>query len=40
LYSWALRYDLKSIIDQSLFNPFLKNLLLDLIESKKEYSIL
>ena len=40
LYSWALRYDLKSIIDQSLFNLFLKNLLLDLIESKKEYSIL
>ena len=40
LYSWALRYDLKSIIDQSLFNPFPKNLLLDLIESKKEYSIL
>ena len=40
LYSWALRYDLKSIIDQSLFNPFPKTLLLDLIESKKEYSIL
>jgi uncharacterized protein YbgA (DUF1722 family) len=40
LYSWALRYDLKSITDQSLFNPFPKNLLLDLIESKKEYSIL
>ena len=40
LYSWALRYDLKSVIDQSLFNPFPKNLLLDLIESKKEYSIL
>ncbi len=40
LYSWALRYDLKSITDQSLFNPFPKSLLLDLIESKKEYSIL
>jgi uncharacterized protein YbbK (DUF523 family)/uncharacterized protein YbgA (DUF1722 family) len=40
LYSWALRYDLKSIIDQSIFNPFPKNLLLDLVESKKEYSIL
>ena len=40
LYSWALRYDLESITDQSLFNPFPKTLLLDLIESKKEYSIL
>jgi uncharacterized protein YbbK (DUF523 family)/uncharacterized protein YbgA (DUF1722 family) len=40
LYSWALRYNLKSIIDQSMFNPFPKNLLLDLVESKKEYSIL
>ena len=40
LYSWALRYDLKSIIDQSIFNPFPKNLLLDLVESKKEYSVL
>ena len=40
LYSWALRYDLKSIIDQSMFNPFPKNLLLDLVESKKEYSLL
>jgi len=40
LYSWALRYDLKNIIEQSLFNPFPKNLLLDLVESKKEYSIL
>jgi uncharacterized protein YbgA (DUF1722 family) len=40
LYSWALRYDLKIILDQSLFNPFPKNLLLDLVESKKEYSIL
>ena len=34
LYSWALRYNLKSIIDQSMFNPFPKNLLLDLVESK------
>ena len=40
LYSWALRYDLKIILEQSLFNPFPKNLLLDLIESKKEYSVL
>ena len=40
LYSWALRYDLKSIIDQSIFNPFPKNLLLDLVISKKEYSVL
>jgi len=40
LYSWALRYDLKSIIAQSLFNPFPKNLLLDLLISKKEYSVL
>ena len=40
LYSWALRYNLKSIIDQSMFNPFPKNLLLDLVESKKEYSLL
>ena len=40
LYSWALRYDLNSIIEQSMFNPFPKNLLLDLVESKKEYSIL
>ena len=40
LYSWTLRYNLKSIITQSLFNPFPKNLLLDLVESKKEYSIL
>jgi len=40
LYSWTLRYNLKSIVDQSLFNPFPKTLLLDLIESKKEYSIL
>ena len=40
LYSWALRYDLKIILDQSLFNPFPKNLLLDLVESKKEYSVL
>jgi len=34
-YSWALRCDLKSIIDQCIFNPFPKNLLLDLVESKK-----
>ena len=40
LYSWALRYNLNSIIDQSMFNPFPKNLLLDLVESKKEYSLL
>ena len=40
LYSWALRYDLKNIIEQSMFNPFPKNLLLDLVMSKKEYSIL
>ena len=40
LYSWALRYDLEIIIEQSLFNPFPKNLLLDLVESKKEYSLL
>ena len=40
LYSWALRYDLKIILEQSLFNPFPKNLLLDLVESKKEYSVL
>jgi len=40
LYSWALRYDLEIIIEQSLFNPFPKNLLLDLVESKKEYSVL
>ena len=40
LYSWALRYNLESIIDQSMFNPFPKNLLLDLVESKKEYSLL
>ena len=40
LYSWALRCNLKIIIEQSLFNPFPKNLLLDLVESKKEYSIL
>jgi len=40
LYSWALRYNLKSIIKQSLFNPFPKNLLLDLVGSKKEYSVL
>ncbi|MCH1548928.1 MAG: hypothetical protein L7R67_01815, partial [Nitrosopumilus sp.] len=40
LYSWALRYNLKSIIEQSMFNPFPKNLLLDLVESKKEYSLL
>jgi len=40
LYSWALRYDLKIILDQSLFNPFPKNLLLDLVESKKEFSVL
>ena len=40
LYSWALRYDLSSITDQSMFNPFPKSLLLDLVESKKEYSIL
>jgi hypothetical protein len=40
LYSWELRYNLKNIIEQLLFNPFLKNLLLDLVESKKEYSVL
>ena len=40
LYSWALRYNLKSIIKQSLFIPFPKNLLLDLVGSKKEYSVL
>ena len=40
LYSWALRYKLQSIIDQSMFNPFPKKLLLDLVESKKEFSIL
>ena len=40
LYSWALRCGLQSIIEQSLFNPFPKNLLLDLMESKKEYSVL
>jgi uncharacterized protein YbbK (DUF523 family)/uncharacterized protein YbgA (DUF1722 family) len=40
LYSWALRYDLKIILEQSLFDPFPKNLLLDLVESKKEYSVL
>ena len=40
LYSWALRCGLESIIEQSLFNPFPKNLLLDLMESKKEYSVL
>ena len=40
LYSWALRYDLKIVLEQSLFNPFPKNLLLDLVESKKEFSVL
>ena len=40
LYSWALRYDVKIILDQSLFDPFPKKLLLDLVESKKEYSVL
>jgi uncharacterized protein YbbK (DUF523 family)/uncharacterized protein YbgA (DUF1722 family) len=40
LYSWALRYDVKIILEQSLFDPFPKNLLLDLVESKKEYSVL
>ena len=40
LYSWALRYDVKIILEQSLFDPFPKKLLLDLIESKKEYSVL
>jgi hypothetical protein len=40
LYSWELRYNLKNIIEQLLFNPFSKNLLLDLVESKKEYSVL
>ena len=40
LYSWALRYNLQSIIDQSMFNPFPKKLLLDLVELKKEFSIL
>ena len=40
LYSWALRCGLESIIEQSIFNPFPKNLLLDLMESKKEYSVL
>ena len=40
IYSWALRYDLKIILEQSMFNPFPKILLLDLVESKKEYSVL
>jgi len=40
LYSWALRYDVKIIFEQSLFDPFPKKLLLDLVESKKEYSVL
>jgi uncharacterized protein YbgA (DUF1722 family) len=40
LYSWALRYDVKLILEQSLFDPFPKNLLLDLVESKKQYSVL
>ena len=40
LYSWALRYDVKIILEQSLFDPFPKKLLLDLVESKKEYSVL
>ena len=40
LYSWALRYNVKIILEQSLFDPFPKNLLLDLVESKKEYSVL
>ena len=40
LYSWALRYNVQLIIEQSLFDPFPKNLLLDLVESKKQYSVL
>ena len=40
LYSWALRCNLQIIIDQSMFNPFSKNLLIDLIKSEKEYSLL
>ena len=40
LYSWALRYDVKIILEQSLFDPFPKKLLLDLVVSKKEYSVL
>ena len=40
LYSWALRYDVKIILEQSMFDPFPKKLLLDLVESKKEYSVL
>ena len=40
LYSWALRYDVKIILEQSLFDPFPKKLLLDLVESKKQYSVL
>ena len=40
LYSWALRYNVKLILEQSLFDPFPKNLLLDLVESKKQYSVL
>ena len=39
-YSWALRYNVKIILDQSLFDPFPKKLLLDLVESKKQYSVL
>ena len=40
LYSWALRYNVQLILEQSLFHPFPKNLLLDLVESKKQYSVL
>ena len=40
LYSWALRYNVQLILEQSLFDPFPKNLLLDLVESKKQYSVL
>jgi uncharacterized protein YbgA (DUF1722 family) len=40
LYSWALRYNVKIILDQSIFDPFPKKLLLDLVESKKQYSVL
>ncbi len=39
LYSWALRFDTSHIVEQTFFNPFPKILLSDLIEKKREYSI-
>ena len=40
LYSWALRFELHDLISQTIFNPYPKELLQDLLNDKRKHSLL